>query len=290
MNLVIAGYDVTEHVKMVKWAGDIDTCARTLDVELARGVKPEEGDSIRLYDNGLLLLEGIVLFAERNWTGVPMESADLGMYLANNKAYKEYKGTPQAIAAQVCAEFNVPIARLASTGEKVKVTSTGDLTAYGVLKKAYNPTKQDYAIGYDGGLVVERLGSEVVARLEYEISEASSSVSIKKMVNKVVIVKRGKKLGEVGNTGDQSKCGTFQETYTSQKRKTDAEEAKKLLKSIERAGAVSAIGNSLCRAGKAVELADAKSGLSGVYTIRRDTHTWKDGAHSMKLELYFANE
>jgi hypothetical protein len=290
MRLVIAGYDVTAYIKTLKWAGDIDTCARTLDVDLSRGVLPEYGDTVRLYDGSTLLLEGIVMFAERNWTGVTMESTDLGVYLANNKTYKEYKGTPQAIAAQVCAEFSVPVKSLAAAGETTKVTSTGNLTAFGVLSKAYNPNKQEYAIGYDGGLIIERLGSQVVARLEYEISEASNSTSIKKMVNKVVIVKRGKKLSEVGNTADQGQCGTFQDTYTSQKGKTDAAEAKKLLKSIERAGSLSAIGNSLCRAGKAVQLVDEKSGLSGVYAIRSDTHTWKDGAHSMKLELYFANE
>ncbi len=282
----IGGYDITDYVENVNWSGSIDLCARSADITLARGAQPEVGDRVCIAVRGAVIFEGIVVSVTKDHGGNTAECLDFGFYLANNQTYKEYSATPAAIANQVCAEFSVPTGNIANISGKTKVTSTGDMTAIQVLERAYNPLKREFYIYFDNGLHVEKLGSSVVAQLACEIADANSTQHIKNMINKVVVVQKGKKKSEV-SSGDQQKYGSFQATYTPEKGKNPTVEAKKLLKGLEKTGGLSGIGNIACRAGKAVEVADEKSGLSGIFTIKSDSHTFSKKSHEMKLEFYF---
>ena len=48
-------------------------------------------------------------------------------------------------------------------------------------------------------------------------------------------------------------------------------------------------GDLACIAGNGVEVYDKATGLSGVFWIDSDTHTWENGTHIMNLELNFKN-
>ena len=49
------------------------------------------------------------------------------------------------------------------------------------------------------------------------------------------------------------------------------------------------MGNLQCIAGNGVEVYDQTTGLSGLFWIDNDSHTWENGIHMMSLELNFQN-
>lgn len=48
-------------------------------------------------------------------------------------------------------------------------------------------------------------------------------------------------------------------------------------------------GDLRCIAGNGVEVYDQATGLSGLFWIDSDSHTWENGTHIMNLELNFKN-
>lgn len=292
IRVMVGDRDITDYVVSAEWSGNLDQVARTLSVELLE-VAPELGDPVTLALDGKTLFQGFVMYAGREGESRSLEAMDRGVYLANNAVYKEYSGTPQAVARQVCAEFGVDVGRLEQRPDVVKVTSTGNLSAYQAIEQAYEGEdfrRRQYVIRMDGAaLCVERVGADVVAAVRDGIESSRQTYSLKGMVNRVVILDAdGKKAaGTVENAGDRSQYGTFQATYQTQKDKNAAEEARKALRGVEQTAKVVAQGLPACVAGKAVQLEHAASGLTGTYAISADAHVWTAGGYTMTLELYF---
>lgn len=101
------------------------------------------------------------------------------------------------------------------------------------------------------------------------------------MASSLVIV------GEVKNQEWINAFGTFQEIYRQEDGINADEVAKNLLKGVEQTGSVEALGNIDAVAGFAIGIEDDYTGLVGVFQIDTDTHTWKDGVHTMSLDLNF---
>lgn len=294
--LTIDGVDVTAYTQRVGWSGDMDQAARTVEVNfVVPGPIPEVGDALALHYNGDLLFRGMVMFVDVAIDGVSCEAMDNGVYLANNYTYKEYEGTPQEIARKVCKEFGVSVGSLASKSGSTTVTSTGNLSAFSVIEQAYEGERftrdSQYVLRViDETLHIEKAGSEVVGALSVEVATSGRSNSLRNMVNRVIILdQEGKeKTGEVENSSDRSKYGTFQKTYRKEEDKSATVEAKRLLKSIERTGYTAGLGNVRCVAGKAVTVTDTRTGLSGKYVIKSDKHTFEGGLYTdMRLDFYF---
>ena len=292
IQVIVGNRDITQYVVKAEWAGSLGQVARTLAVDLIE-VIPELGDAVTLALDGAVLFEGYAMYVDRSETGRSLEAMDRGVYLANNAVYKEYYGTPQAIARQVCAEFGVAVGRLAERPDAVKVTSTGSLSAYQAMEQAYEGEdyqERRYVLRMAGGaLCVERAGADVVAAVREEIASGRQTYSLKRMVNQVVILDaEGKKAaGTVENAADRRQYGTFQAAYQSQKDKNASVEAQKKLRGVEQTARIAAQGLPACVAGKAVQLAHPPAGLDGVYTIAADTHVWTASGHTMTLDLYF---
>lgn len=100
-------------------------------------------------------------------------------------------------------------------------------------------------------------------------------------MNSVVIV------GEVKNQNLITAFGTFQEIYRQEDGVNSEAVAKNLLKGIEQTGTVEAAGHIDAVSGFAIGIQDEYTGLVGVFQIDSDTHTWKDGVHTMSLEINF---
>lgn len=296
MKLYCSGVDIVDYCQEITWSGDMHQPARTLKFTLPHpSVQPEVGDPVRFYIDSDSIFTGIVMFVDVSVDDLSVECMDRGIYLANNYTYKEYEGTPQSIAKQVCNEFGVKVGTLASVSDSTTVTSTGNMSAFSVIEEAYEgegftPNKQYVVRLENETLSIEKAGTSVVGTVTVEIEDSGYSQSIKNMVNRVVILdKEGKeKTDEVENAADRKKYGTFQKTYRTEEDKSPSTEARKTLKSIERKGYVTALGNLRCIAGKAVKVTDARTGLSGKYVIESDEHTFKGGIYeSMRLDFYF---
>lgn len=289
MQIRVEGRDVSPYAVSAQWSGNIGQPARTLRVEFIRGVEPETGDRVDFAWDGENLFTGTVMLAERTREGAAVECMDAGVFLANNQTYREYRGTPQAIAAQVCAEFGVPAGELAAGRQSVTVTSTGNMTAYRVLVQAYegeHPAVRRYRIGIENGaLTVAAMAKEPAAALRGTVTAAEKSCSIREMVNRVVIVKDARKIGEANDPETRQNYGTFQKTYTPQSGENPAEGARVRLQGPVRRGSVSALGDIRCVTGAAVRVDEPRSGLVGVYGIESDSHRFDPMGHTMQLEL-----
>lgn len=293
--VTINGKDVTDFVESVSWSGNLQQASRTLNIKLVRGCRPDVGDKASFFYEERRLFVGTVMYVDIDPWNNNAECSDKGIFLANNYTFKEYKGTPQSIAKKVCAEFGVPIGKLAQKTNTKKVTSTGNLSAFKVIEEAYEGkgknARQYLYVFQDGKLYIEKAGSEIVANLEEELVSAKRTRSIKGMVNKVVILNdKNKQSGYVENKGDRAKYGTFQKTYKKEKKKNASTEAKESLAGLERTGSVTCLGNPKCIAGKAVNVTEKMTGLSGKQIIKSDKHTFTSASYEMSLEFFYYSE
>ncbi len=297
-----SGVDISGTVTSAKYSGDMNKVARELELTLASSVKSyiTIGEKVAAYLDGTQFFYGIMLNmpSVANAQTMNIKCVDYGIYLSKNKTYKVYSGTAKEIAKEICNEFGIATGSLASRSGQRKITSTGDKSAYDVIREAYeeeDAVDREYVIYIKNRkLYVEKAGSDVVADIygKYNITAASYSESMENMVNRVIILdeKGEKKKDSVENSENRSRYGTFTETYKRQKDKNDREEAKKKLKGIVKTGSVSALGDIACIAGKAIRLSDTGSKLKDEYTISADSHTFSQGNHQMSLTLYFKQE
>lgn len=292
IKLKIAGKDITRYVESITWSGDIQQYYRTLSVKLADGIRPGCGDKVLFYYGGKLQFSGYIQEVSQDAYSCSIEAHDIGMYLARNYMFREYKGTPQAITRKVCSEVGLKVGKLAAKKAVEKITSTGSKAAGKVIEEAYEGTKKrakQYAIYIKGGrLYIEKVGTYYVAAIAAEIETATRTWSIKNMVDRVIILDdKDKKSGSVENKSDRKKYGTFQKIYKKQKGKNAKAEAKELLTRLERKGSITAVGNIVCTAGKKIKITEKSTGLSGRQIIKADKHNFTASGHEMTLELYY---
>ncbi len=294
IKLMIGGYDVTDYAEQITWSGDLQQISRTVSAKLERRYRPDCGDRAELYYGGTLLFRGMVMYVDMDAYTNSIECCDAGIYLANNSVYKEYCGTPQQITRQICGALGIPVGTLAEKKAKTKVTATGSMSAFKAIERAYEGERRHakqytYRIGPEGKLHIEKAGSTTVnVTLREEIESARRSRSIKSMVNYVAILTdKGKKVDAVENSEDRRKYGTFAGTYKKQKDKHAREEARDMLQRLERTGSVSATGDIRCIAGRAVNIEEKLSRLTGRQIIKSDKHTFVSGGYTMTLEFYY---
>ena len=91
------------------------------------------------------------------------------------------------------------------------------------------------------------------------------------------------------NKSDRQKYGTFQKTYKKEKDKNAKTEAKESLAGLEKTGSITCLGNVKCIAGKAVNVTEKATGLSGVQIIKSDKHTFTSASYEMSLEFFYQN-
>lgn len=61
------------------------------------------------------------------------------------------------------------------------------------------------------------------------------------------------------------------------------------LAGLDKTATLTALGDIRCKSGYGIKINDTDSGLTGVFWIENDTHTWENGTYMMTLELAFKN-
>ena len=290
LKVKLNGKDVSQSVREAVWQGSLESAARSFDFTMAGGTC-RAGAQVSVWADGKSIFTGIATLVERDAYATAVCAADYGMYLVRNETYKEYKGTPRGIALQIAAEFGLLKGELASKPGTCVVTSTGNMSAYAVLKEAYGVygSRPKYKIGVTGKkLCVEPVTAEPVALLEAQLSSARTRSSLMDMVNTVAIVERGKgiRLGTVSNSADRRTYGTFRKNYRTEDGKNPYLEAKKLLERLDEGGSLEAVGNIRCVSGKCISVKEKGCGMSGKYIISKDRHVFLGGSYKMELECY----
>lgn len=300
-----AARDVTRLVKSLTWSGSLRQTARQVSVRLAvpagSGVEPpalEEGAALVLQEEDRRLFTGQLVTAT---TSTQSSVADLGAldggrFLAGNQGWYRFDNTTaEAAAARVAADFNVRTGRLARTGvalsRKFPGTALDKLLAT-MYSLAGERTGRRYLLRFTGEGVLEVVEKAETASLElvrtmgvtntWDLSSLCNSVSI--YTGEGALVRR------VGDSASQALNGRLEHVITQKDGEDAGPEARAWLADhgLQQTLTVELLDppTSLIT-GEAVSLRDTGSGVSGLFWVDSDTHTWKNKLHTGKFKLNF---
>lgn len=284
ISIYVNGKDVSEVIVNPVWSGDDNEAARrmTFCMPMELSSIADTGDGVNVYFDNEEIFTGLILFRELDIRKkqIKLSALDYGVYLIKNKAFKTYKGTPQAIAKAVCAEAGIGVGKLVSSSDSKKVVCIGDKTYLQALREAYGYGPRIFI----SGAKLNVKAPEVAANIGADILEETVSIkSAEDMVNRVVAVRSKRVRGEVEDSYSRMRYGTFTDRYTVIRGHTYAPESK--LKGLKDIVKLRGIGDMDCVAGEYVEL-DSSTGMAGKYIIKEDVHIFlSPQAHIMELQL-----
>ena len=302
-------WDVTRIMTTATWSGDKSAACRQLTCGLAYvdGVTApmvELGDLLTLQEGGTTLFEGVVLRRElaSDDRTLQVTAFDKGYYLQRNDGTYKFNGaTPEAITRQVCRDKGIPIYLLPATGVKLKrkfaAVALNQVVAT-VWSLAREQTGKEYAIRYTpAGLLVKERSEGVdnpVVTAGSNLMDAKTVEDATKMVNSVAIYdQNGNFLRRMGDETAQQLYGLMEGHITQAKGKSAQanDQAKKVLEDgvLQRTVTVNVLGDVRYISGETVVAREASTGLTGVFWIDGDVHTWKNNAHYTRLTLNCRN-
>lgn len=301
--------DITKILSHWTWSGDKATISRQLTGEVAyiegSGLPvPEIGDLLTMADGGSKLFEGVVLQRSLGSEDSTMSftAFDYGYYLQRNDGTYKFTGaSPEEITRLACADREIPVAQLPTTGlrlwRKFAAVRLNQLitTAWTLASEKDGKV---YAIRYtpDGLLVKERTvsSSSLVLKAASNLMNATTKEDATQMVNSVAIYDaNGNFLRRTGDSAAQKLCGVMEQHVTQREGKeADADAAaKKTLEDgkLQKTVTVNVLGDTGLLTGETVVVRESKTGLTGVFWIDADTHTWKNKNYYTKLTLNCRN-
>lgn len=309
MKLLVKDRDLSELVESITWGGDSGQISRKLEFTVAQNVLDKnfpaaavnEGDQVLLQDSSGTCIFGGIIFDIDKTAGsnqIRYLAYDLLFYINKSKITKDYYGTPEDIARDVCAALGISAGTMAATG----ITITNPCvkkTGYQIIQSSYTAAARQNGKVYQ--LVMERVSqvsviekgqdSGVILTGDANLSGASYKTTLKNLVNKVLITdKKGAVIGTVEDLESQAAYGTIQEILQKEEDKDAEAEAKNMLKGSEPTASVTGLPDDIrAVSGYAVLVQEHETGLLGRFYIESDSHTYANGESAMSLTLSFQN-
>lgn len=302
---------ITSILPTYTWSGSKGAMARSFEFTMAvselasylpRVDVPVGSMAELLTDEGTALFRGHVVQRKRSSDGVTMvhRCLDRGMYLGSNDGWYTIKDTPEAAVRRICGDFGIPVGTLAAAGVKVvrKFPGVALSKIVGTLYSlAAERSGKRYHAVFDGSgalCVTERTEGDSGLALARRVNLMSTSVteSIEKMCNSVAIYDEyGNRLRTVEDADAVALYGLMQRAVTQKKSDDAAGKAKALLEDGVLAQDIEAecLGDPRMVTGKTITLRENGTGLTGVFWIDADTHTWKNGLCLSRLTLNLRN-
>lgn len=300
------GQDVTGLVQSIAWRGSVRQIARELQVRLAvlrDGSVPvpalEEGASLVFQAGGGTRFIGQLLQCTTTTENsiVDLSALDRGRFLAGIDGWFHFRGVPvESAAAQVCGEFGIPAASLAAGGTVTRKFSGVALdkiisTLYAI---AAEQTGKRYLARFTGVGALEVVEKPEAAGLEIaQTMCVTNTWTIEKLCNSVAVYsKDGVLINRIEDAASLALNGRLEHIITESKDKDAGGEAAAWLadNGLQQTLTVEVLNPPLSLiCGEAVVLRDTGSGVSGLFWVDGDTHTWKNGQHYGKFKLNFRN-
>lgn len=300
--------DTTELVQSIRWTGDIRQTARELSSAL---VVPRDGsvEIPPLEEGSWLTFEaeeqtrffGPLLQCSTSSQSfvVNVSALDRGRFLAGNQGfYKFVDTTPEAAARTICGDFGIPAASLAATGIPLTQDFPGTSTLDQIIRKLYTMAGEQngrrYQIRFTGEGALEVVEKPTAATLEIaQTMGVTNTWNIVKLNNRVAIyTDDGALVRNVDEGASISLNGTLSHVIVQRDDEDAGAEAQAWLEDngLKQNLTVEVLNPPLdLIAGAAVSLRDTGSGVSGLFWVDADTHTWKNGQHFGKFTLNFRN-
>lgn len=305
MKVIHKGVDITEIVTNINWSGDYKQASRILNFNIA--VSPTDyflptvtlamEDSVKVLDDkGKEIWQGYVFGKDKSISSSEMSITcyDGLIYLIKSKHnYNFANMTPQAITKKVAGDFNIKLGKLES-GSPLDRIFEGE-TIYNIIMTAYTIESEKSGKLFMPKMIEGKLNvilkGDHVAKFELDaktnLIDSSYGESMENSINKVKIFDiEGNEKGEVNLSGFS---GILQDVYKEEEGVDINTGAKALLKPIEKTASIEALGDFECITGNAVIIKEPFTGLSGLFYIDNDSHTFENDQHMMSLGLSFIN-
>lgn len=301
--------DITTILTMWTWSGDKATISRQLSgtvayIENSQLPVPEIGDLVTMLEGTEKKFVGIILQRSLGSEDSTMDftAFDYGYYLQRNDGTYKFTGaSPEEMTRLVCGDRSIPVAQLPSTGLQLWRKFAGvklNQLITTVWTLASEKNGKTYALRYTpaGLLVKERSISQssLVLKASSNLMDATTKEDASQMVNSVAIYdSNGNFLRRIGDSDVQKLCGVMEQHITqSEGKEADADAtARKALEDgrQKRTVTVNVLGDTALLTGETVEVREAKTGLTGIFWIDADIHTWKNKNYYSKLTLNCRN-
>ena len=287
------------------WSGNKSEAARRLTFGLAKSdVDPYLPDFpidienlVQFYAYGEEVFRGYVtdISDSMNSNETEVICYDASFYLLHSQATRTYRGTtPDQTTTDICNEMGVPVAKT-MPGEPYDRIHDED-SAYDIIMTGYtiqsNRDDKQYMVWMDkGALNIVSKGEKVCPDListQEVITDASFGRSIMNSVNRVKIYDEERNLLDTIKDESGEIDGVLQAIVQADGSNA-LEDAKALLKGIEKTAAISGRGRIECITGNACVVEEGYTGLKGLYFIDGDSHEFDNSKHTMSLELAFEN-
>lgn len=308
INNKIETYNITQLVKNVTWSGDYQLSGRELEFSTIFSANDKNVPKINIplfsiikfYEDGKELFRGYVVKRNRSSdsTEITYHCIDRGFYLSNNEGVYNFKNkTAKEIAKKVCGDYQISVGSLASPNYKFNKKFLG-ATLYDIIMTAYSLASAKNSKKYmttfkEGKLYVIEKGVKVLdikfengnniisSQFDEDASNVKSKVVVINDDGKTVYTKVDSKLMKL--------CGCLQKIVKKEEGKSSAEQAKEAIKGIEKKASIKGFGDTTCLTGYGVHVKDSSTGLTGLFYIDQDKHTWENGVYSIELTLNFKN-
>ena len=302
--------DITKYVTSVTWSGSARQAARTVAFSVAYSPNDKSvetldiklGDKIVFYPDSNQKVHFVGAVTERN------RSSDAGELqytakdhmihlLRSNGTYRFRNKTPEKITEMVCKDIGINVRNLAKTGLVLNKMFFQERPYYEIIMaaytKVYRKNKKPYIAQMNGdALEVIEKGKTIPGfhiKQGERILESSYSENTDDMVNRVYVYNSSnKKIGILTNTRWANMYGIFQSAITVDSG-NGKQEAMNELKGISKNASLTSTGDYRCVSGLGVIIEDSRTGLKGRFWIESDSHEWKNGSYTMKLDLEFKN-
>ena len=295
-----------EHIKKFEriiWKGGINGTSRTLEVKyLDDATIAKLGDKVEFYVDEDKLFTGKVFSVEVTGQSQikTFSCFDNSIYLNKNYFVKNFnKKKPSQILKEICGELKLEVGNIPK--DIVDCTYPAiNRSGYQIILNAYTiqhrKDKKIYSIVSNGGKIdIIEQGSlaDVLLHSEQDIKSSKYGEDIEKMVNQIVIYKTEKEkqqiVDKVENKEDKEKYGLFQKVMQYDKDRDNINNAKEMLKSVEKTGNITCIGNVLIQSGYSIGIHEPHTNLVGSFLVKNDTHVWENDVYYCDVELAFEN-
>lgn len=298
--------DITQFIGDVTWSGDYQQVARCLEINVLYPVNdknqtiiiPTKGNHVYFYDEGKELFRGIVWDVTIDTTNqfIDVKCYDDLIYLTKSEMAKVYyNASPDEIARDVCSQFNIVPGDIVAPGTRRNYVALGQVP-YDVIMAAYTYASKSTGHKYipimrNGKLDVTEKGYrqvDVILDSDHNLESAQYNESLDDLVNKVIVYDdKGNTTDTVTNAGWISAYGIVQKAVQYDKDKDNHDIATKLLKDAQQKAEIKAVGDINSITGYKIYIKEPYTKMIGVFYIDGDTHTWKNGVHTMDLVLAF---
>lgn len=311
-------YNITNMVKDVTWAGDINTLPRQLDVnfhntnDIEAGKKLVNvvvGDQVIAYNSGSEIFRGVIFKTSIDQSGSASFTAyDELVYVTKNtdSILIKNKSATQVIKEQ-CKKFGISYSSIEDTKVKISKLVCQDKTLADTWQEALEETKKkngkSYKIYSSKGKVYmkSRANATKLTVSITDVISASNETSIEELKTQVMVTKGSLDPTEKSDTKFQyviekdktaaSKYGVMQHVENVDDKAKTSEmrtKAKQVLKTLNKPDTtlqIEFIGNVSCTTGNQIKIKDPLTGISGTYYITSDSHSWSNGVHKMSLQI-----